>query len=62
MLKGDSDRIAVTAVRETGYIKQFTRKELRALVRDMSNALRAHGVKPKDRIAGERLLRERQIM
>lgn len=52
MLKYNDDGIAITAVRETGSVGQYTHKQLRNLVRDMSNALRAHGIKPKDRIAG----------
>ncbi|KAF8588734.1 acetoacetate-CoA ligase [Ramaria rubella] len=51
ILKHNDDNIAVTAVRETGSVEQYTHRQLRALVRDMSNAMRAHGIIPHDRIA-----------
>lgn len=52
ILKYNDDAIGITAARETGSLHHYTRRQLRALVRDMSNAMRAHGVKPHDRIAG----------
>ncbi|KAF8518775.1 acetoacetate-CoA ligase [Gautieria morchelliformis] len=51
IIKRNGDSIAVTAARETGSLQHYTQRELRGLVRDMSNAMRAHGVKPHDRIA-----------
>ncbi|KAF8520415.1 acetoacetate-CoA ligase [Hysterangium stoloniferum] len=50
-LRRNDDGIGLTAVRESGSVEHYTRRQMRAMVRDMSNALRAHGVKPHDRIA-----------
>lgn len=56
LLRRNDDAIAITGVRETGTVTHYTRRQLRSMVCEMSNALRYHGVKPLDRVAGKIVL------
>ncbi|KAI0786787.1 acetoacetate-CoA ligase [Abortiporus biennis] len=51
MLCHDGDAIAVTAVRESGDIEEYSFRQLRIMVKDMASALRANGLKVGDRVA-----------
>ncbi|GJJ15965.1 hypothetical protein Clacol_010244 [Clathrus columnatus] len=51
ILRRNDDAIAITAIRETGSVVHYTRRQLKSMVRNVSNALRFYDVKPLDRVA-----------
>lgn len=52
LLHRTDDAIAITATGESGVITNCTFRELREMVRVMAAALKAHGLKVGDRVAG----------
>lgn len=52
LLQSDNDKVAILELGEHGKKTSYTFRELRALVGDMSCAMRAHGLRPGDRVAG----------
>ncbi len=55
ILVRSDDSIACTVVREHGYRRHYTYRELRQSVQRMASAMRANGVQTGDRVAGENL-------
>ncbi|EKM54658.1 uncharacterized protein PHACADRAFT_146820 [Phanerochaete carnosa HHB-10118-sp] len=51
ILRFNGDSIAVTSARETGYVRQYTFRELREMVRHLASALRMNGLQKGDRVA-----------
>ncbi|GJJ15961.1 hypothetical protein Clacol_010240 [Clathrus columnatus] len=51
ILRRNDDAIAITAIRETGSVVHYTRRQVRSMVCNVSNALRFYGVRPLDRVA-----------
>ncbi|KZS98600.1 acetoacetyl-CoA synthetase [Sistotremastrum niveocremeum HHB9708] len=47
----NDDAIACTVARETGFLRHYSSRELREMVRVMRNAMRANGLKAGDRVA-----------
>ena len=52
LLQWNNDKIAVVELGEHGKKAFYAFRELRALVRDMGSAMRAHGLRPGDRVGG----------
>ncbi|KAF7321942.1 AMP-binding domain-containing protein [Mycena kentingensis (nom. inval.)] len=52
LIRGRSDRVAVTAGDEAGRVVHYTYRQLNELVRQMACALRKHGLQKGDRVAG----------
>lgn len=57
LLHRRDDAIAVTAGGENGVVRHYTFRQVRELVRKMACAMRHHGLKPGDRVAGGFILR-----
>ncbi|KAF7305938.1 AMP-binding domain-containing protein [Mycena chlorophos] len=51
LLRGNSDGIAITAGGESGRVEHFTHRELKERVRQMTAAMRRHGLQQGDRVA-----------
>jgi acetoacetyl-CoA synthetase len=46
------DSIACTAIREHGLRIHYSYRDLRSMVQQMANAMKAYGLRPGDRVAG----------
>lgn len=51
ILRFNGDNIAVTSARETGYVRHYTFRQLREMVRCLAAALRVNGLQKGDRVA-----------
>ena len=53
LLRYNDDKIAVTSMRESGYVAHYSFRQVRDMVRDLAAALRVNGLQTGDRVAGE---------
>ncbi|GJJ15970.1 hypothetical protein Clacol_010249 [Clathrus columnatus] len=56
VLRRNDDAIAITAIRETGSVVHYTRRQLRSMVCNINNSLKFYDVKPHDRVADTEIL------